>query len=200
LAYASKQPQHVSGLILRGIFLCRPSEIKWFYQEGASWLFPEEWARYEAVIPEAERHDMVSAYYRQLTDPDPKVQIKAAKAWSRWEGATCRLIPDTETIDSFEADLHALAMARIECHYFMNNAFFETDNYLLEQAPRLADIPTWIVHGRYDVICPVQNAWQLHQALPQSQLQIIPNAGHAYNEPGILDALISATEAFKSHV
>lgn len=197
LAYATRHPKHVWGLILRGIFLCRLQEIRWFYQEGASWLFPEEWERYQSVIPEAERSDMVKAYYRQLTHPDPKVQIKAAKAWSRWEGATCRLIPDTETIDSFEADLHALAMARIECHYFMHNAFFDTDNELLAQAPKLADIPTWIIHGRYDVICPVQNAWLLHQALPQSHLSIISNAGHAYNEPGILDALIAATEAFK---
>lgn len=196
LAYAETHPQSVSGLILRGIFLCRPEEIRWFYQEGASWLFPEEWAHYEQVIPEAERHEMVNAYYRRLTSPDESTRMTAAKAWSRWEGATCKLIPNTSTIADFEADDKALAMARIEAHYFVNNCFFTEENQLLQNTHRIRHIPTWIIHGRYDVICPARNAWDLHQALPAAQLCMIPDAGHGYDEPGILDALIAATEAY----
>lgn len=196
LAYAETHPEAVSGLVLRGIFLCRPEEIRWFYQEGCHWIFPDRWESYLAQVTEAERLDMVSAYYRLLTHPGETVRLSAAKAWSGWEGATCKLVPDPETIDDFEDDRKALAMARIECHYFVNNSFFPESDYLLTHAERIRDIPIWIVHGRYDVICPVKNAWDLKQVLPNARLEIIPDAGHAFSEPGILDALIRATEDF----
>jgi proline iminopeptidase len=196
LAYAETHPESVSGLILRGIFLCRPEEIRWFYQEGCHWLFPDRWEEYLKPVPEAERHNMVQAYYRLLTSENEEIRINAAKAWSKWEGSTCKLIPDEDVISFFEDAQKALAMARIECHYFVNNAFFE-ENQLLNNIQKIRHIPTWIIHGRYDAICPVKNAWDLHQAFPEAKLQIIPNAGHAYDEPGILTALIEATEAFQ---
>ncbi len=195
LAYAQTYPQAVSGLILRGIFLCRPEEIQWFYQEGTSWLFPELWERFQAPIPPEERHEMVAAYYRQLTHPDEAIRLRAAQAWSGWEGATCRLQVNPETIAQFEEPHHALAMARIECHYFMNQAFL-APNQLLNNAYVLANIPTWIVHGRYDVICPARNAWELKQAMPHAQLTIVPDAGHAFDEPGILAALHQALDSY----
>lgn len=196
LAYAETHPERVSGLILRGIFLCRPEEIRWFYQEGCSWIFPDFWEQYIAPIPPDERHDMLSAYYKRLTSDDEQTRLEAARAWSGWEGSTCRLVPDPDTIDDFEETAKALAMARIECHYFVNNCFFKKDNQLLSDAGRIRHVPTWIVHGRYDVICPAKNAWQLHQALPDSRLCIVPDSGHAYNEPGILKALVAATDEF----
>ncbi len=197
LAYAQSHPQSVTGLILRGIFLCRPEEIQWFYQEGCSWIFPDLWEHYVAPIPPEKRHDMVTAYYESLTSKDEILRLSAAKAWSGWEGATCKLIPNQQTITSFEEAHHALAMARIECHYFYNNCFFTKPNQLLADVDRMRHIPTWIVHGRYDVVCPVKNAWDLHQAFPEAKLTIVPNAGHAFNEPGILHALIDATEQFR---
>ncbi len=198
LTYAETHPERVTGLVLRGIFLCRPEEFRWFYQEGCSWLFPEEWQLYLEPVPENERHDLMGAYYRLLTSDDEATRLRAAKAWSRWEGATCHLIPDTETVDHFEDPHHALAMARIECHYFMNNCFFTEDDQLLRNVDRIRHIPTWIVHGRYDVICPAKNAFDLNQAFPEAHCHIVPDAGHAFNEPGILDALIGATEEFKT--
>lgn len=194
LAYAESHPDRVTALILRGIFLCRPEEIRWFYQEGTHWIYPDFWEGFLKPIPPEKRHDMVRAYYEQLTSPDETIRLTAAQAWSKWEGAACKLIPDTKVIDHFEEAHHALAMARIECHYFMNNCWLEP-NQLLRDAARIRHIPTWIVHGRYDVICPVKNAWDLHAVLPQATLHIIPNAGHAYDEPGILNALIEATDA-----
>lgn len=194
LAYAQKHPDSIKALVLRGIFLCRPEEIKWFYQEGASWIFPQYWKSYETLIPPEERGNMLNAYYKRLTSPDESVRLAAAKAWSAWEGATCKLYPSQSVIESFEADHHALAMARIECHYFINHCWLET-NQLLRNAPAIQHIPTWIVHGQYDVICPPKNAWDLYQALPSAHYHLIPDAGHAYDEPGILDAVITATEA-----
>jgi len=197
LAYAETHPQSVTALILRGIFLCRPEEITWFYQEGAGWIFPERWAEYIAPVPPEKRGQMVEAYYELLTSPDESTRLRAAQAWSKWEGATCKLNPDPKVIDHFEESHHALAMARIECHYFMHNCWLE-ENQLIRDVPKIRHIPTWIIHGRYDVICPVKNAWDLHQAFPEAVLQIVPDAGHAYDEPGILHALLEATDACKN--
>ena len=198
LSYAIKHPDRVSALLLRGIFLCRPSEIKWFYQEGASHLFPDVWEKYQAVIPPAERTDFVSAYHKRLTSEDRSVRLQAAKAWSQWEAATSRLYYDSKAVEEFEEPDYALSFARIECHYFMNNAFFETDNWLLENIHRIRQIPGWIVQGRYDVVCPARSAWDLHKAWPEAKFTIIADAGHSASEPGIRSALIEATEAAKS--
>lgn len=198
LAYAETHPDKVMGLILRGIFLCRPEEIRWFYQEGCSWIYPDLWEDFIRPVPENRRCDMVNAYYELLTHSDETIRLDAATAWSRWEGATCKLIPNLDTIDDFvEAD-KALAMARIECHYFVNNSFFTKDNQLLADVDRIRHIPTWIVHGRYDVVCPSKSAWDLHRAFPEATMNIIADAGHAYDEPGILHHLIAATEAAKT--
>jgi len=198
LAYAKTHPNVVSGLILRGIFLCRPEEIQWFYQEGTSNLFPEEWEKYLAPIPVEERHDLVKAYYQQLTSNDLTIRLRAAKAWSRWEGACMKLIPDNSVIARIEADDAALSMARMECHYFINNIFLPPRQTLLDDLSMIQHIPTWIIHGRYDVVCPVKNALDLHAKLPQATLQIIADAGHSFDEPGILSALVAATDTFKT--
>ena len=196
LAYAETHPDRVSELVLRGIFLCRPKEIQWFYQEGASAIFPDVWEEYLKVIPEAERADMVSAYYRRLTSDDHSVRLEAARAWSIWEGSTSKLFFDPEMIEKFADPEFALAFARIECHYFMNNAFFNSDNYLIENVKKLRDIASVIVQGRYDVVCPMMSAWDLHRAWPEAQLHIIADAGHSISEPGIIDALVEATDNF----
>ncbi|MBX9724841.1 MAG: prolyl aminopeptidase [Candidatus Obscuribacterales bacterium] len=191
LAYAETHPEHVTGLILRGIFLCRPEEIKWFYQGGVDLIYPDLWEEYIKPIPVEKRDKMVEAYYELLDGPDEKARLQAAKAWSVWEGSTVKLIPSSDVISSFEDDLKALAMARIECHYFIHNCWLKEDQ-LIKDVPRIRNIPTWIVHGRYDVVCPVKNAWDLHKAFPEAKLQIIQDAGHAYDEPGILTALLDA--------
>ncbi|HUS12488.1 MAG TPA: prolyl aminopeptidase [Pyrinomonadaceae bacterium] len=196
LAYAETHPDRVRELVLRGIFLCRPKEIHWFYQEGASAIFPDVWEEYLKVIPERERADMVSAYHRRLTSEDAAARLEAARAWSIWEGSTSKLFFDPSTIEKFADPEFALAFARIECHYFMNNAFFPTDNYLIENAGRIRSIPSVIVQGRYDVVCPIISAWDLHRAWPEAQLKIVPDAGHSISEPGIIDALVEATDAF----
>jgi proline iminopeptidase len=185
-------------LVLRGIFLCRPQEIRWFYEEGqgASAIFPETWEQYVRIIPEAERGDMIGAYYARLTSADEAVRREAAYAWSIWEASALKLLPDQKVIDEFTEPEMAIALARIECHYFVNNCFFETDNYLLDHIDRIRHIPAVIVHGRYDVICPVMNAWDLHRAWPEASLRIIPDAGHASTEPGIASALVEATDSF----
>ncbi len=193
LAYAETHPERVSALILRGIFLCRKDEIRWFYQEGVNLLFPEQFEAYSKPIPPEKRDRMVEAYYEILDGNDEKAKIEAAKAWSTFEGSLIKLIPDPDTISVFESDDKALAMARIECHYFIHDCWFETDQ-LLRDAHKLKKIPCWIIHGRYDVICPVKNAWDLHKVMPHAKLQIIPDAGHAYDEPGILNALLEATD------
>lgn len=192
LVYAETYPEKVLGLILRGIFLCRPEDIHWFYQHGAGRIFPEYWEQYLAPVAEAERGDMVSAYYRLLTSNDEGVRLEAARAWSLWEGRTISLLPCEETEQTFGDAQFALAMARIECHYFMHNSFLEPDQ-LLRDACKLKDIPGVIVHGRYDVVCAVDNALALHSVWPQADLHIISDAGHAASEPGIVDALVSAT-------
>ncbi len=197
LAYAQTHPTNVTHLVLRGIFMCRKEEIRWFYQEGASFIFPDIWQTYLAPVPAIERDDLVSAYYRLLTSPDEQTRLRAAKAWSGWEGSTLKLIPDAQTISSFTADHTAVAVARIECHYFMHGAFFKSDTQLLEDVYKIRHIPTVIVHGRYDVVCPVKNAVDLHRVWPEAELSIIPDAGHAVDEPGTASALIRATEMFK---
>ncbi len=195
LLYAQTYPTHVSAMILRGIFLCRQQDIHWFYQRGASAIFPDYWQDYEKVIPESQRHDMLSAYYQLLTSDNEIARMSAAKAWSVWEGRCSTLGPNGDVVDHF-ADPHvALAMARIEAHYFINRAFME-DNQLLNSAHRIQHIPTVIVHGRYDMVCPIEQAFALQQALPQAHLHIVRDAGHSAFEAGIVDNLISATDDF----
>lgn len=198
LAYAETHPERVRSLTLRGIFLCRPKEIRWFYQEGTSYLFPDVWEEYEKVIPPEERGDFVSAYYRRLTGDDEVAKLDAARAWSVWEGSTSKLLFDYAMIEKFEDPAFALAFARIECHYFMNNAFFPNENYLIENVGKIRHIPASIVQGRYDVVCPMTSAWELHRAWPEADFRVIPDAGHSATEPGIVDALVEATERFKS--
>ena len=199
LAYAETHPKRVSGLVLRGIFLGRQNEARWFYEDsqGASAIFPDNWEHFLDLIPEAERGDMIGAYYRRLTSTDESTRQEAARAWSIWESSALRLLPDQELIDEFSEPEKAVALARIECHYFTNNCFFETDNYLLEHIDRIRHIPAVIVHGRYDIICPLRSAWELHRAWPEATLNIIPDAGHATSEPGITDALVRATDGFR---
>ncbi len=197
LAYAAKHPSRLRGLILRGIFLCRKGEIDWLYQNGASQIYPDAWEEYLAVIPEEERSDMVTAYHKRLTGADEQERLRAAQAWSKWEAATSMLLVNEKLIQSFDDPKHALEFARIENHYFINKVFFESDNYLLENVEKMRQIPCVIVHGRYDVVCPVKNAWDLHKAWPEAQLHIVPDAGHSAWEPGILDKLVQATDAFK---
>jgi len=192
LVYAETYPERVLGLILRGIFLCRPVDLLWFYQEGASRLFPDYWEDFIQPIPEEERHDMMNAYYRHLISDNQIQQMTAAKAWSLWEGRTATLRPNQDVVDSFTEPHRALSLARIEAHYFVNNAFLE-ENQILRDAHKLANIPGVIVHGRYDVICPLDNAYLLHKAWSGSELNIIREAGHASREAGIVDALIRAT-------
>jgi proline iminopeptidase len=198
LAYAETHPDRTVALVLRGIFLCRPKEIKWFYQEGADAIFADVWEDYLNLIPVEERGDMLKAYYKRLTSEDEKTRLDAARAWSIWEGSTSKLIPSKSLIDSFGEPEKALPLARIECHYFMNNAFFSSDNYLIENVDRIRHIPAVIVQGRYDVVCPMMSAWELHRAWPEAKLEIIPDAGHSATEPGIIDGLVRATDAFKT--
>lgn len=197
LAYATTHPEKVLGLILRGIFLGRKKELDWFYQFGAHHIFPDEFEKFLEPIPFNERDNLIAAYYQRLTSTDAEIRKKAAIAWSSWEACALRLIFDPKTFASFTHEYRADAIARVECHYFMNRCFFETDNYLIEQAGKLKKIPTIIIHGRYDIVCPMENAWELHKALPQAKFEIIKDAGHSATEIGITDALIRATESFK---
>jgi proline iminopeptidase len=196
LAYAETHPDRCLGLILRGIFLLRRKELLWFYQEGASALFPEAWDEYLRPIPEVERGDLMSAYYRRLTSPDAAVRAEAARTWSVWEGSTSRLLPDPKLVEQFGGDQFADAFARIECHYFVHGAFLRSDAQLLEDAARIAHLPGVIVQGRYDVVCPATSAWDLHKRWPRSRLVMVPDAGHSMKEPGILSALVEATDSF----
>ncbi|PIE83421.1 MAG: prolyl aminopeptidase [Candidatus Contendobacter odensis] len=193
LAYAEAYPERVQGLILRGVFLCRDRDIHWFYQEGANRLFPDQWEHFVAPIPSAERDDLLQAYYQRLTGDNALERLRVAKAWSVWEGSTLTLESDARYVQQFAEAHRALSLARIECHYFVNHAFLEPDQ-LLRDAYRLRDIAGYIIHGRYDVICPLDNAWALHHAWPEAELRIIGSAGHAASEPGIVDALVTATE------
>ncbi len=193
LVYAQAHPGRVLGLVLRGIFLCRPHEIRWFYQEGASHIFPDYWEDYLKPIPEAERGDLLKAYYRRLSSENEVARMAAAKAWAKWEGRTSTLHPSKTVIDHFSQPHNALSLARIESHYFSHDSFLEP-NQVLRDAGRLAGIPGVIVQGRYDVVCPMQSAWDLHRAWPDAVLQIIPDAGHSALEVGIIDALVRATD------
>ncbi len=195
LAYAQTHPERVSAMVLRGIFLCRPQEIQWFYQEGTSRLFPDYWEDFVSPIEPGERADLLQAYHRLLTGPDELRRLAAAKAWSVWEGRTATLLSDESVAAHFAQPHVALSMARIECDYFVNKAYLRP-NQLLEDAARLADIPGVIVHGRYDVICPLENAWALHQAWSGSELSIIADAGHSAAESGTRRRLIEATDQF----
>lgn len=198
LAYAQSHPERVTEMILRGIFLLRQAELKWFYQDGCGWIFPEAFAQFKQLIPVAEQGDLVAAYYKRLTDPDRSVQVAAARAWSMWEGSTLALMPDPERVKLFGADAYAIAFARIECHYFMHAGFLDRDGELLHRVGRLRDIPCTIVHGRYDVVTPVKNAYDLAQAWPEAELRIVPDAGHAMTEPGIVSELVAATRKYAS--
>jgi proline iminopeptidase len=195
LVYAETHPSRVLGLILRGIFLCRPRDIHWFYQDGASFLLPDYWNDYLQPIPAGERDNLVEAYYRRLTGDDELVRMAAAKSWSLWEGRASTLLPRASVVDHFVNPHTALSLARIECHYFMHDSFLKPDQ-ILNDAGRLQGIPGVIVHGRYDVVCPVEQAWELHHAWPGAHLQIIPDAGHSATEPGIVNALMAATSQF----
>jgi proline iminopeptidase len=199
LAYAQTHSDRCLGLILRGIFLLRRKEILWFYQEGASWIFPDAWESYLAPIPEAERQDLVSAYYQRLTSDDAGIRQHAAKAWSVWEGSTSRLLIDPDLQDHFEEDAFAEAFARIECHYFTNRGFFGVDDQLLKGCDRIRHLPIVIIQGRYDVVCPMASAWDLHKALPDAEFIVVPDAGHSMMEAGILSALIEATDKFAAY-
>lgn len=196
LTYAETHPERVKALILRGIFLGRKKELDWFYQFGAHHIFPDEWEKYIDPIPENERHDLLHAYHKRLMSKDPAIRKRAASTWAAWEGATLKLIFDEKTFDQFVEDSHADAIARIECHYFVNRCFFETDNWLIEQVGKVRHIPAVIVQGRYDIICPMESAWELHKAWPEAEFQVIKDAGHIASEPGILKALIEATDRF----
>jgi proline iminopeptidase len=181
---------------LRGIFLLRRFELEWFYQDGCSQLYPDAWETYLAAIPVVERGDLMSAYHRRLTSSDPAVRVAAARAWSVWEGATSYLHQDPNFIAASGEDEFALAFARIECHYFVNGGFFEHDDQLLRNVERIRHIPTVIVQGRYDVVCPLRSAWDLHRAFPAADLRIVQDAGHSAFEPGITDQLVQATDRF----
>jgi proline iminopeptidase len=196
LAYAETHPSRVTALVLRGIFLLRPHEIRWFYQQGASLVFPDLWEAFLAPIPEAERGDLLTAYHRRLTGNDAAERAAAARAWATWEGSTIRLLPDPEMIAEFSQDAAADSLARIESHYFMNHGFFDRPDQLLDNVSAIRSIPAVIVHGRYDMCCPIANAWDLHRRWPEAKLEIVADAGHAAFEPGIVDRLVEATDRF----
>lgn len=195
LAYAQTHPARVSELIVRGIFGVRRAELLWYYQEGASWLFPDEWEKFIAPIPPQERHDYMAAYRRRLTGSDEAVKLEAAQAWSNWEGSTITLWPSEDALKAHKAEFYALAFARIENHYFTHGGFLD-EGQLLRDAPKLRNIPGVIVQGRYDVVTPLRTAWELHRAWPEAQFHLVEGAGHAYSEAGILHRLIEATDSF----
>ena len=199
LAYAQTYPTRCLGLILRGIFLCRERDISWFYQDGASYIFPDLWKNYQSIIPSDERQDMVGAYYRRLISEDANVQLQAARAWARWEACTSNLNSNAKVIDFFTKDKIALSLARIECHYFVNHVFLK-DRPLLNHMDRLSNIPGIIVHGRYDVVYPMEQAWLLHQHWQKAELHIVVDAGHSAFEHGITDRLVRGTDAMAERV
>lgn len=196
LAYAQTHPERVSELVLRGIFLLRPFELFWFYEYGASLLFPDLWERYLEPIPEEERENLIEAFSARLNDPDPAVHLPAARAWSVWEARTSTLRPDPDLVGHFAEPEFALPFARIENHYFVNGGFFGSEDWLLDGIDRIRHIPTVIVQGRYDMCTPIATAWDLHKAWPEAEFHIVEDAGHAAFEPGILHRLITATDGF----
>ena len=197
MVYAETHPERIKALVLRGLFMCRKQEIHWFYQEGASRLFPEAFEIYREHIPQEEQSDLVSAYYKRLTSNDKTVQLEAAKHWSTWEGSTSQLVPETDFIQGYGSDEFALAFARIECHYFINGIFLDEDEWILNHAYKLKEIPTTLIHGRYDVVCPAENAWDLKKRMPHMDLHIIADAGHNTFETGIQNKLLQTMEAYK---
>jgi proline iminopeptidase len=196
LAYAETHPERVSELVLRGIFLLRKAELDWFYQEGASFLYPDRWEDYVAPIPPPERADLMRAFHRRLTGDDRAAAVAAARAWAVWEGSTSYLLTDDENVRKWGEDEFALAVARIECHYFVNGGFLRSEDQLLEGVARIRGIPAVIVQGRHDVVCPMYTAWDLHRAWPEATLEVVGDAGHSAFEPGITDALVRATDRF----
>jgi proline iminopeptidase len=197
LAYAQKHAERVTELVLRGIFMLRRCEIDWFYQQGASAVFPDLWEAYRDHIPEAERVDFVRAYHRRLTSEDAGVRLEAARRWSGWEGATSALLlPAADAPAREDADASALAMARIECHYFVNHGWFDTEDQLLRDVSRIRHIPATIVQGRYDMVCPIDSAWALHRAWPEAEFVVSPDAGHSAFEPANSRALVAATDRY----
>lgn len=192
LLYAQKYPQHVHAMVLRGIFLCRQVDLDWLYRDGANRIFPDSWDEFQRAIPEAERGDLVEAYYNRLTGDDELARMAAAKAWSAWEGNCSKLRPSAEAMAKFTKPHNAMALSRIETHYFMNKGFIE-ENQILRNMDAIKDIPGTIVHGRYDMVCPLDNAYLLHHHWPASELHIVRDAGHSASEPGNVDALIRAT-------
>lgn len=198
LSYAITHPDRCKALVLRGIFMIRKKEINWFYQDGTSNIYPDAWEHYLRPIPEDERHDLVAAYYKRLTSNDDSVRIEAAKAWSIWEASTSKLIQSEESIHAFEDAKVAEAFARIECHYFTNRGFFDTDEWLLENVDKIRHIPTVIVQGRYDVVCPMISAWELHRAFPEADFEIVQDAGHSMTEKGIAAKLVEYTDKFSN--
>jgi proline iminopeptidase len=195
LAYAETHPERVSELVVRGIYTVTKAELDWYYQCGVSEMFPDKWERFQAPIPLAERGNMIEAYRKRLTSDDPSLRIEAAKAWSVWEGETITLLPDPELADAHGDEHFALAFARIENHYFVHNCWL-AEGQLLRDAGKLDDIPGAIIHGRYDMPCPLRYAYALHKAWPRAEFHLIEGAGHSYREPGILDRLIGATDRF----
>ncbi len=198
LAYSQTYPDSCKGLILRGIFLVRKKELDWFYQEGASNIFPDRWESFLEPIPVEKRDNLMQAYYEILTGEDHSKKIEAAKAWSTWEGSTVKLLEDENFISDFSDDKFAEAFARIECHYFMNNCWFDSDNHLIENMHKIKHIPGVIIHGRYDIVCPVIQAWDLHKAWPEADLHIIPDAGHSIFEDGIKNKILEYTDRFSN--
>jgi len=196
LAYAETHPRSVSELVLRGIFLLRKLELDWFYQQGASLLFPEHWQKFLAPIPPGERHDLLGAFHRRLLSSDAAVRLEAARAWSIWEGATSSLKPNPKREDQFGSPEFALALARIEAHYFVNRGFFTHESQLLDGVERIRGIPGVIVHGRYDVVCPIDTAFELSRAWPEADFRIVLEAGHSAYEPGNTAELVAATDRF----
>ncbi|MCE1234764.1 MAG: prolyl aminopeptidase [Hyphomicrobiales bacterium] len=198
LAYAESHPDRVTEMILRGIFMLRRKELDWFYQEGASLIFPDLFEPYRAFIPEAERGDLVAAYRRRLTGTDEATRLEAARRWATWEGSTLSLLPDPERAAAFGGDVFALAFARIENHFFTHGGFFEVEDQLLRDVGRIRHIPAVIVHGRYDMCTPMVNAWDLKKAWPEADLRIVADGGHAVTEPGLVHEMVAASEAFKA--
>jgi proline iminopeptidase len=196
LSYATSHPEKVTALFLRGIFMLRDKEIQWFYQDGASKIYPDAWEKYLSPIPEEERGDLVAAYYKQLTSNDKKTRQEAARCWSVWEASTSKLIQDETLMEDFSDDEFAEAFARIECHYFMNKGFFNEDNFLLNRVDKIRHIPAIIVQGRYDIVCPPESAWELHRAWPEAEFHMIADAGHSLSEEGIATSLIQATDSY----
>ncbi len=196
MSYAIKHPSRCKGLILRGIFMLRKKEINWFYQEGASYIYPDAWEYYVVPIPEFERDDLVAAYYKRLTSSVDKVRIEAAKAWSIWEASTSKLFQSGDHLHHFEDSSVAEAFARIECHYFTNGGFLDTDEWLLENVDKIRHIPTVIVQGRYDVVCPMVSAWDLHCKFPEADFYVVQDAGHSMTEDGIAKKLVEYTDKY----